>query len=156
MDIAALIIAILGIGATIYVAILVYRRTDKRLIEISKDVKSLQVAKNDTIGKEISGQELAEKLLNKQDIAAYKDIATRFKLAENVPSKQTKEEAQKRLDEDTKRAGYVRGKLRQLEDGGWAINWVIDVGEVIKVSDNVKAEVISNVPKENSEEKPKN
>lgn len=31
--------------------------------------------------------------------------------------------AQKRLDEDTQRAGYVRGELYQRDDGSWAIHW---------------------------------
>ncbi|GAI28756.1 unnamed protein product, partial [marine sediment metagenome] len=31
--------------------------------------------------------------------------------------------AQKRLDEDTKRVGYVRGETYQLEDGSWGIHW---------------------------------
>lgn len=35
----------------------------------------------------------------------------------------SKESAQKRLDEDTKRAGYVRGELYQLKDGSWGIAW---------------------------------
>ena len=36
---------------------------------------------------------------------------------------QSKEAAQKRLDEDTKRVGYVRGELFQNEDGTWSIHW---------------------------------
>ena len=35
----------------------------------------------------------------------------------------SKKSAQKRLDEDTKRVGYVRGELYQLEDGSWGISW---------------------------------
>ncbi len=31
--------------------------------------------------------------------------------------------AQRRLDEDTKRVGYVRGEIYQLEDGNWGIHW---------------------------------
>ena len=37
---------------------------------------------------------------------------------------QTKEEAQKRLDEDTRRTGRVRGKTYELSDkSGWGIAW---------------------------------
>lgn len=36
---------------------------------------------------------------------------------------QSKEAAQKRLDDDTKRVGYVRGELFQNEDGTWSIHW---------------------------------
>lgn len=31
--------------------------------------------------------------------------------------------AQKRLDEDTRRVGYVRGEIYQLDDGSWGIHW---------------------------------
>jgi hypothetical protein len=31
--------------------------------------------------------------------------------------------AQKRLDEDTKKVGYVRGEIFEIEDGNWAIRW---------------------------------
>jgi hypothetical protein len=37
--------------------------------------------------------------------------------------KQSREAAQKRLDEDTERFGHVRGELFQNEDGSWSINW---------------------------------
>jgi len=37
--------------------------------------------------------------------------------------KRSKAAAQKRLDEDTKRVGYVRGEVYQLEDGSWGIHW---------------------------------
>jgi len=39
------------------------------------------------------------------------------------PEKGSKEAAQKRLDEDTKKVGYVRGEVYQLKDGGWGIAW---------------------------------
>ena len=35
----------------------------------------------------------------------------------------TKEAAQTRLDEDTKRVGYVRGELYEVEKNKWAIHW---------------------------------
>jgi hypothetical protein len=34
-----------------------------------------------------------------------------------------KEAAQKRLDDDTKQVGYVRGELYEAEKGKWAIHW---------------------------------
>jgi glucan phosphoethanolaminetransferase (alkaline phosphatase superfamily) len=34
-----------------------------------------------------------------------------------------KEAAQKRLDDDTKQVGYVRGELYEVERGKWAIHW---------------------------------
>jgi hypothetical protein len=44
-------------------------------------------------------------------------------LAEETRGRQSKEAAQRRLDEDTKRVGYVRGEIFQLKDGSWAIAW---------------------------------
>lgn len=39
-----------------------------------------------------------------------------------VPN-ESKESAQNRLDDDTKKVGYVRGELYQLPDGSWGIHW---------------------------------
>jgi len=36
---------------------------------------------------------------------------------------QSKAEAQARLDEDTKKVGYVRGEVFQNDDGTWSIHW---------------------------------
>ncbi len=36
---------------------------------------------------------------------------------------QSKEAAQRRLDGDTQKVGYVRGELFQTDDGSWAIHW---------------------------------
>ena len=44
-------------------------------------------------------------------------------LAKEMLSEQSKEAAQKRLDEDAQRVGYVRGEVYQLEDGSWGIAW---------------------------------
>lgn len=44
-------------------------------------------------------------------------------LAKEMISEQSKEAAQKRLDEDMKIVGYIRGEIYQLEDGSWAIHW---------------------------------
>jgi len=40
-----------------------------------------------------------------------------------LPEEQSKEAAQKRLDDDTKRVGYMRGELFQNDDGTWSIHW---------------------------------
>ena len=44
-------------------------------------------------------------------------------LAKDILSKQSKAAAQKRLDEDTERVGFVRGEVYQLKDGNWGIAW---------------------------------
>lgn len=43
--------------------------------------------------------------------------------AQRIASEPSKEAAQKRLDEDTERVGYVRGEIHQNEDGNWVIHW---------------------------------
>jgi hypothetical protein len=43
--------------------------------------------------------------------------------AKEAMSEQCRIEAQKRLDEDTRKIGFVRGEVYQLEDGTWAIHW---------------------------------
>jgi len=45
------------------------------------------------------------------------------KAVEELRKEQSKEAAQKRLDEDTRKVGHVRGELFQNEDGNWAIHW---------------------------------
>ena len=44
-------------------------------------------------------------------------------IAKERASEQSKEAAQKRLDEDTNRVGYVRGEIYETEGGSWAIHW---------------------------------
>jgi len=44
-------------------------------------------------------------------------------MAKEMLSEQSKLAAQKRLDEDTKKVGFVRGELFQNEDGSWSIHW---------------------------------
>jgi len=44
-------------------------------------------------------------------------------IAKEMLSEQSKPATQKRLDEDTQKVGYVRGKLFQNEDGSWSIHW---------------------------------
>jgi len=46
-------------------------------------------------------------------------------IAEKTVEKESKESAQRRLDEDTQRVGYVRGKLFQNKDGSWCIHWAL-------------------------------
>ena len=47
----------------------------------------------------------------------------RVEVGEPKVEKGSKKEAQKRLDEDTKRVGYIRGEIYQLEDGTWGVQW---------------------------------
>lgn len=54
---------------------------------------------------------------------------------------QTKEEAQARLDSDTKAAGKKRGELVQLSNGRWGINWIMEVNETINIEGCTKTKI---------------
>ena len=90
-----------GLG---FIAIGMAARSDKRhtqlLERLDKNLARLPTMFNNDILTP-SGQLLAKKMLNEQ----------------------SKEAAQKRLDDDIKKVGYVRGEIFQLEDGSWAVHW---------------------------------
>lgn len=44
-------------------------------------------------------------------------------IAKEMLSEQSKPAAQKRLDEDRQKVGYVRGELFENKDGSWSIHW---------------------------------
>lgn len=46
---------------------------------------------------------------------------------------QSRQEALKRLEEDTKFVGYQRGKLIQTESGKWAIFWKLELSDRIGI-----------------------
>jgi hypothetical protein len=62
-------------------------------------------------------------LMFKDDILSASGHLIAVELTKEEVDKQSKEAAQKRLDEDTKRVGYVRGEIYQVEEGKWAIHW---------------------------------
>ena len=45
------------------------------------------------------------------------------KAVKELREEQSKEAAQKRLDEDYRKVGHVRGELFQNKDGSWSIHW---------------------------------
>ena len=51
----------------------------------------------------------------------------------NDEIEQSKQRALKRIDEDTKKVGYQRGKLRLLENGGYAVAWDVQVSDRFKI-----------------------
>jgi len=52
-----------------------------------------------------------------------KGYSPEVKVEKKRVEKKSKEATQKRLDEDTRKVGYVRGEIFQLEDGSWGIAW---------------------------------
>ncbi len=49
--------------------------------------------------------------------------STGQEMVKAVKSDGSREAAQKRLDEDRKRVGYLRGELYKTKEGSWAIAW---------------------------------
>jgi len=49
--------------------------------------------------------------------------------------KQSEQRARERLEEDTKRVGYKRGRLFQLDNGKWAIAWEVEASATIGLKD---------------------
>ena len=149
MTIAALVLAGLGIIATAFLALLFHKKTSKLLrlmTELLKrlDKKLLKVLdyfepQFDTV-ESPKVQTLTPKPVEAKtgvgkarvEVGEPKDVTIKVPLAtaelEGLPPHveikgQTKEEAQKRLDEDTRNAGHLRGELYELKDGGWGIHW---------------------------------
>lgn len=152
-DLLGISLGLLSVGLG-FIAIGLSAKSDKKhtelLEKLGTDVERLPTLfKNDILT--ITGQQLAESVIVKEGRRGYADVIGRFVLK---TEEQSKEAAQKRLDEDTKKVGYVRGELYQTKDGNWAINWKVNVGEAIVISDWVKGEVVPNVPKENSNQNP--
>lgn len=58
-----------------------------------------------------------------------------FGLLSDEEIEQSKQKARKRLEEDTKRVGYERGKLFQLDNGKWAIAWEVEASATIGLKD---------------------
>lgn len=81
----------------------------------------------------LSGQDSFEPLiatatkdvLAKLTVVTAPSVAVRTGVGTGTVSRlrMSKADAQKRLDEDTKRVGYVRGEIYKLKDGSWGIHW---------------------------------
>jgi len=103
-ELFALSLGLLSVGLGL-VAIDMSTKSDKRQTELLQRLDSnvarlpLLLLKGDTLTP--SGQIIAKEML----------------------SEQSKPAAQKRLDEDTQKVGYVRGELFENEDGSWSIHW---------------------------------
>lgn len=137
---AALVLASLGIIATALVAWLVHKKTSKILKGLDKTLLKVldHVLPQDEYEPPI--QTLTQKpvavktkvVKARAEVGEPKDVTIEVPLAtievKGLPPRvvikgQTKEEAQKRLDEDTKKVGFIRGEIYQLDDSSWGIHW---------------------------------
>ena len=144
MTIEAFILAGLGIIATAFLGLLFHKKTSKLLrlmaeLLTSINKKVMNMREGDTV-ESLKVQTLTLKPVEAKtgvgkariEVGEPKDITItpptlRLRL-ETFPPRveikgQTKEDAQKRLDEDTRKVGHPRGELYPLEDGGWGIAW---------------------------------
>jgi tetrahydromethanopterin S-methyltransferase subunit G len=133
-EVIAIPFIVFGIGIMFYNFALTLSdplRTDTGLLALSLGLLSVGLA---LIGVGMSAKsdrrytELLERL--DRNIARLplllegdKLTSSQQKLAKEIIGEQSKIAAQKRLDEDTKRVGFVRGEVYQLEDGRWGIHW---------------------------------
>lgn len=90
----------------------ILNRLDRNVFQILSKYEAYDVAL-DTIEEPVGGV-----TVKVEPAAAATDLRGKV----TVENK-TKATAQKRLDEDTNRVGFVRGEVYQLEDGSWGIHW---------------------------------
>ena len=99
-----------GLG---FIAIGMATKSDRRhtelLTRLERNVASLPtVVRSDII--EVAGTVLLESTTKETAVAALRSEASRIA-------------AQRRIDEDAERVGWVRGEVYQLEDGSWGVHW---------------------------------
>jgi len=107
-----------GLGC---IAIDLSEKADKKYTEILNEINTNTVSLLNVFDR---GQDMIEQpignVIVKPPTAA---LALETFPPEVTVEKRSKEAAQKRLDEDTRKVGYVRGEIYQLEDGSWGIHW---------------------------------
>jgi len=91
----------------------ILRRVDKNIAFVRDNLKRLDREKD--MIKDTTGNVIVKPLPAELRLKTYPP--------EVKVEKKSKEAAQKRLDEDTQKVGYVRGEIYQLEDGSWGIAW---------------------------------
>ncbi len=102
----------------------IFRRPLTALIGRIKSLnwRDLNIDFNDTVQLLSPTGEPARVLKVEPPAAQKVEISARLSAQEIEGSRKT---AQARLDEDTKKAGYQRGKLFQLPNGAYAIAWEV-------------------------------
>lgn len=108
------------------IAIVLSKKADKKytviLNKMNRNIENLRdvvVKRQDTI-KQPSGDVVVTPLPAELRLKTY---PPEVKIEKKRVEKESKEAAQKRLDEDTRKVGFVRGEIYQLEDGSWGIHW---------------------------------
>ena len=107
-----------GLGC---IAIGLSEKADKQYTEILNSINTNIVSLLSVFdrGQDMIEQPIGNVIVKPPTVAAVVEAVP----PEVTVEKKSKEAAQKRLDEDTQRVGYVRGEIYQLEDGSWGIAW---------------------------------
>ena len=111
MDIWALIVAIVAVGIAIWAKVEAKRTSNKQVQKL--DSILLNIRKGDIV--EPKGDVIIK--------VPTAELVVETFIPEVIVEKKTRAAVQKRLDEDTKKVGFVRGEVHELEDGNWAIHW---------------------------------
>ncbi len=107
-----------GLGC---IAIGLSQKADKKYTEILNRINTNLVNLLDNFEKEqdIIEQPIGNVIVKPPPAAVVVEAVP----PEVTVEKKSKEAAQKRLDQDTQKLGFVRGEIYQLEDGGWGTHW---------------------------------
>jgi len=107
-----------GLG---FIAIGMSQKADKKYTEILNKINTNVVNMLDNFerGRDIIEQPIGNVIVKPPPAAVVVEAMP----PEVTVEKKSKAAAQKRLDEDRQRVGYVRGEIYQLEDGSWGIHW---------------------------------
>jgi len=120
IDLLATSLGLLSVGLG-FTAIGLSHKADKKYTQILNriDTNVVKVLDNYEGGRDIIEQPIGNVIVKPPPAAVVEEAVP----PEVTVEKKSKAAAQKRLDEDTKRVGYQRGEIYQLEDGSWGVHW---------------------------------
>ncbi|GAH18715.1 unnamed protein product [marine sediment metagenome] len=119
-DLTGVWLGLLSVGLAC-IAIGLSQKADKKYTEILSKINTNVVNMLDNFerGRDIIEQPIGNIIVKPPPVAVVAEVVS----PEVTVEKKSKAAAQKRLDEDRQRVGYVRGEIYQLEDGSWGIHW---------------------------------
>ncbi len=98
-----------------------------------------KLAKKVTVPSKPSPQIIQPKGIPSAEAFGRATISTEKPKLSEDEIEQSRQRAQQRLDEDTKKAGHQRGKLYQLTNKSYGIAWEVNVSDVIVIKDDAKS-----------------
>ena len=124
----------------VLIIVLIFKRQIKWLIVHIKSWKAfgneLTIDKDDKVSVHPPGDKVGVEL-ELPSPPSEKALGARLS---NEEIEQSRQRALKRIEEDIKKAGYQRGKLRPLENGGYAVVWDLQVSDGVIAGDSASAD----------------